>query len=65
MEKLIATESNRGVTENLQEKSNMIIAICERKQKQMNENFRLLNHKVRYVSNTFPVDVICFERNDD
>ncbi len=63
MEKLIATESNWGATQNLRENSYMIIAICERKRKEMNKKFGLLNHKVQYISNTFSFDVIHFERN--
>ncbi len=63
MEKLIVTESNWGVAQNFRGKSNMMIAICERKRKQMNEKFGLLNHKARYISNTFPVNIIRFERN--
>ncbi len=31
----------------------------------MNEKFGLLNNKVKYISNTFHVDVIRFERNVD
>ncbi len=48
--------------QNLREKSKMIKAVCERKRKQMNGKFGLLNPHVRGISNTFSVGVIRFER---
>ena len=60
---MIATESNRGVTQNFREKSKHDYSNRERKRKQIDKKFRLLNHKVRYICNTFSVEVIRFGRN--